>query len=79
MLEELKKEQRYVITFEDGVLNGGFGEKIALYCGDPTMKVICRGIPKEFLSRYDAGKLQEECRLTSGCVADDMRSLSSPE
>ena len=79
MLEELKKEHRYVITLEDGVLDGGFGEKIARYYGDSTMKVICRGIPKEFLDRYDAGKLQEECRLTSGRIADDIRSLYSPE
>lgn len=79
MLEELKKEHRYVITLEDGVLDGGFGEKIARYYGDSTMKVICRGIPKEFLDRYDAGKLQEQCRLTSGCIADDIRSLYSPE
>ena len=33
MLEELKVGHRIVVTLEDGVLDGGFGEKIARYYG----------------------------------------------
>ena len=32
-LESLKKDHRLVVTMEDGVLDGGFGEKIARFYG----------------------------------------------
>lgn len=39
MLDGLKKNHRLVVTLEDGVLDGGFGEKIARYYGPCDMKV----------------------------------------
>ena len=39
MLEDLKKDHSVVITLEDGILDGGFGEKIARFYGDSNMKV----------------------------------------
>jgi 1-deoxy-D-xylulose-5-phosphate synthase len=42
-----------VITLEDGILDGGFGEKIARFYGDSDMRVLCRGLKKEFLDRYN--------------------------
>ncbi len=75
LLDNLKKDQRYVITLEDGVLDGGFGEKIARFYGDSDMKVICHGIPKEFLDRYNPATLASECHLTADAIAADIRSL----
>ncbi|MCM1504826.1 MAG: 1-deoxy-D-xylulose-5-phosphate synthase [Muribaculum sp.] len=75
LLEDLKKDHKYVITLEDGVLNGGFGEKIARYYGDSDMKVICHGIPKEFLDRYNPASLAEDCHLTAPTIAEDIRAL----
>ena len=43
LLEELKKEHKVVITLEDGVLDGGFGEKIARFYGNSDMKVLNYG------------------------------------
>lgn len=39
MLEELKKEHDVIVTIEDGILDGGFGEKIARFYGDSAIKV----------------------------------------
>lgn len=75
MLENLRKDHDYVITLEDGVLDGGFGEKIACYYGDTDMRVICRGIPKEFLDRYNSKDLAADCHLTSEAIATDIRTL----
>lgn len=75
MLEDLRKDHDYVITLEDGVLDGGFGEKIARYYGDTDMRVICRGIPKEFLDRYNRKDLAADCHLTSEAISTDIRSL----
>lgn len=75
MLEDLRKDHEYVITLEDGVIDGGFGEKIARYYGDTGMKVICRGIPKKFLDRYNSKDLASECRITPDTIEADIRSL----
>ena len=46
LLEELKKDHSVVITLEDGILNGGFGEKIARFYGNSDMKVLNYGLKK---------------------------------
>ena len=40
LMDELKADHELVITLEDGVLDGGFGEKIARYYGATNMKVL---------------------------------------
>ena len=44
MLEDLKKDHSVVITLEDGILDGGFGEKIARFYGDSHMIVLNFGL-----------------------------------
>ena len=75
LLDSLKKNHRYVITLEDGVLDGGYGEKVARFYGNSDMKVICRGIRKEFLDEYDPTALLKECRMTPELIASDIESL----
>ena len=41
LLLELTKDHQLTVTLEDGVLDGGFGEKIARFYGDTDMKVLC--------------------------------------
>ena len=53
LMDELKADHELVITLEDGVLDGGFGEKIARYYGATDMKVLNYGAKKEFVDRYD--------------------------
>ena len=65
LLEDLKRDHTLVVTLEDGVLDGGFGEKIARYYGASGMKVLNYGIRKEFADRYDAGELLRDNRLTA--------------
>ncbi|WP_026889785.1 1-deoxy-D-xylulose-5-phosphate synthase [Clostridium beijerinckii] len=60
MLESLKENHELVITLEDGILEGGFGEKIASYYGLADMKVKNYGIGKSFQDRYIPEKLLKE-------------------
>ena len=53
-----------MITLEDGILDGGFGEKIARFYGDSDMKVLNFGLKKEFLDRYDVVEVLKENHLT---------------
>lgn len=75
MLESLKKDHHTVMTFEDGVIDGGFGEKVARFYGDSDMKVVCRGIPKKFLDGYNPSELLEQCRMTVDCIVDDILAI----
>ncbi len=75
LLEELKKEHSKVITLEDGILSGGFGEKIARFYGSSDMKVFNYGLKKEFLDRYDVKEVLEENHLTPELIAADILLL----
>lgn len=75
MLDSLKKNHRLVVTLEDGVLDGGFGEKIARYYGPCDMKVSNYGVRKEFVDRYDVSELLAANRLTAPQIVEDIASL----
>nr|WP_317413300.1 1-deoxy-D-xylulose-5-phosphate synthase [uncultured Solibaculum sp.] len=72
LLQELKKEHTVVITLEDGILDGGFGEKIARFYGDSQVKVLNFGLKKEFLDRYDVQEVLEQNHLTVQQIVDDV-------
>ena len=72
MLEELKKEHDVVITLEDGILDGGFGEKIARFYGNSDVKVYNYGLKKEFLDRYDVNEVLKENHLTAEQIVEDI-------
>ena len=71
-LEDLKAEHQVVVTLEDGVLDGGFGEKIARYFGASTMKVLCFGGKKEFTDRVPLKVLYERYHLTPELIVEDI-------
>ncbi len=71
LLEELKAEHQVVITLEDGVLDGGFGEKISRFYGASDMKVLNYGLKKEFIDRYDVNEVLKENRLTKEQIVED--------
>lgn len=75
LLESLKAEHDVVITVEDGILDGGFGEKIARFYGNSDMKVLNYGLKKEFLDRYDAEDVVKRNRLTVEQIAGDVVAL----
>jgi 1-deoxy-D-xylulose-5-phosphate synthase len=62
-----------VITLEDGILDGGFGEKIARFYGVSDMKVLNFGIKKEFLDRYDVNDVLKDNHLTVEQIVDDVK------
>ena len=75
LLENLKADHDVVITLEDGVLNGGFGEKIARFYGNSDVKVLNYGLKKEFLDRYDVNEVLKENHLTPEQIAEDAAGL----
>lgn len=72
LLEQLKENHDIVITVEDGVLDGGFGEKIARFYGNSDVKVLNYGLKKEFLDRYNPEEIVKANRLTTEQIAEDV-------
>lgn len=75
LLEQLKENHRLVVTLEDGILDGGFGQKIAAYYATSDIKVKNYGLEKKFYDRYDPAKLLEELGMTNEAMVEDIRKL----
>ena len=75
LLEELKANHDIVITLEDGILQGGFGEKIASFYGDSDIKVKNYGIEKAFYDRYDVNALLKANRITKEQITEDVEKM----
>ena len=75
LLEELKQKHKIVITLEDGVLDGGFGEKISRFYGSTDVKVLNYGAFKEFTDRISLDELYQKYHLTKELICDDVSKL----
>lgn len=72
LLEDLKQNHKIVVTLEDGLLNGGFGEKIARFYGNSDMRVLNFGSKKEFTDRVPLEELYERYHLTKELIVEDI-------
>ncbi len=74
-LEELKNNHQIVVTLEDGVLDGGFGEKISRFYSTSDMKVLNFGAKKEFSDRVSLNELYEKYHLKAELIVKDILDL----
>lgn len=75
LLDGLKKDHKLVVTLEDGVLEGGFGQKIASYYGPTNMIVKNYGIKNSFPDRYNVEELLIENGITVEKIAEDIEKI----
>ena len=73
LLTSLKSNHQLVITLEDGILSGGFGEKVASFYGPTDMKVKNYGLAKAFYDRYDPEALLKEVGMTTPQILVDIK------
>ena len=59
-LDKIVKTHKTVITLEDGILSGGFGEKIAAYLTNTKCRVLTYGLKKEYIDRYDPDEILKQ-------------------
>lgn len=74
-LEEIRADHSLVVTMEDGVLDGGYGEKVARYYGPSAMRVKNYGVRKEFIDHYNIKEEFLRNRLTADQIAADVVDL----
>ena len=75
LLNSLKENHSLVITIEDGMLEGGFGQKIASYYGTSDMKVKNYGIKKGFPDRYLPEELLKENGVSVEQIVADIKNI----
>jgi len=74
-LDSLKADHTLVITLEDGVLDGGFGEKVARYYGPSSMKVLNIGMTKEVNDRVPMDELIARYHLSPELIVEDIKEI----
>ncbi len=75
VLNDLQKDHQLVVTIEDGLLEGGFGEKIARFFGPTDMKVKNYGIKKGFPDRYNPEELLEENGISVNQIVETIQEI----
>ena len=75
LLNKLKENHSLVITLEDGVLDGGFGEKISRFYGNSDMNVLNYGAKKEFTDRIPLDELYARYRIKKELILEDIIGL----
>lgn len=75
LLDSLKDNHQLVVTLEDSILDGGFGQKIASFYGISEVKVLNYGLKKEFLDGYNAQQVLESYGITPPQIINDIRKV----
>ncbi|SMC34462.1 1-deoxy-D-xylulose-5-phosphate synthase [Moheibacter sediminis] len=70
LLGEILNQYETIITFEDGILNGGFGDSILEYAQEKDFKgkIIRRGYPDEFIGHASIEELEKEIGLDEEAI-----------
>lgn len=76
-LDSLAAEHRVVVTIEDGILDGGWGERVACYLACTPLRARTFGIAKGFPDRYDPNELLAQNGMTvENMAAEAVRLLN---
>jgi 1-deoxy-D-xylulose-5-phosphate synthase len=75
LLENLKSRHSLIITLEDGIVDGGFGGKIASFYGSSDTKVINLGLEKKFYDRYNPQQLLETLGITAEKIVERVKGV----
>lgn len=72
LIKDLAKDHDTLVTLEDGVIAGGFGEKVARVGAALGLKVIVKGAKKQFEDRYNPKELLARSGLTVDSIVFDL-------
>lgn len=75
LLDNLTINHELIITLEDGILEGGFGQKIASYLGDKNVKVKNYGLNKKFYDRYNPEELLKEEKMDTDSIIKYIKDI----
>lgn len=70
-LEKIK-DYKLVVTLEDGIVSGGFGQMIAASLSKYGIKVLCYGQDKDFNDLVSLDQIYEKCHLKKELLTKDI-------
>lgn len=70
-IEALAKEHKLLVTIEENVLNGGFGEKVLEYVRRKNLniKVLCIALPDDYIEHGSVDVLRKEVMMDAQSIA----------
>src|SRR5690606_26780905 len=70
LLDEIFENYSTILTFEDGILNGGFGDAVLEYANEQNFqgKIIRKAYPDEFLPHASIEELEREIGLDEDSI-----------
>lgn len=74
-LHYLQEDHDLVVTLEDGMVAGGFGETISRYYGPTNMKVLNFGSQREFADNVPLDVMYKWYHLTPEQIVDDIERV----
>ena len=76
LLERLAKTHRLIVTLEDGIVDGGFGERCARVLSERNdVRVRCYGLPRAYPDRYEPDALLSSRGMTVDGVCTDIERI----
>jgi 1-deoxy-D-xylulose-5-phosphate synthase len=70
ILEELRENHSMVVTLEEGVANGGFGEAVAAWYMGKGITVLPVALPDKFIEHGSVTELKEKYGLDKNSIAE---------
>jgi len=76
-LDAILKNNKLIITAEDGYINGGVGTAIAAYASGHgyNCRVVTFGVPDKFISHAKRNEQLTECGLTSENIVNICKNI----
>jgi 1-deoxy-D-xylulose-5-phosphate synthase len=75
LLDQLPAQHDLVVTLEDGSLDGGYGQTVAGYLGNQTIKVQNYGLSKAFHDRFKPAELLAKSGMTVQQIVDKIKTM----
>ncbi|UQF78188.1 MAG: hypothetical protein M3I19_00345 [Lancefieldella parvula] len=75
LLDNLVKDHDVIVTIEDGIIEGGWGQNIASYLGTSSARVLNYGVKKAFYDRVNIADLMRESHLEPELIAADVKQV----
>ena len=75
LLDNLVKDHDVIVTIEDGIIEGGWGQNIASYLGTSSARVLNYGVKKAFYDRVNVAELMRESHLEPELITADVKQV----
>ena len=60
LLDHLQEDHQVIVTLEDGIIDGGYGQTVASYLGNTSLNIQNYGLEKAFHDRYEPQNLMSD-------------------